>query len=198
MPKVTAEYRVAKRGEIADAALRCFATKGFQRSSMADIIAESGLSAGAIYGHFTSKQEIILEVARRMIGNRSAELRELSTAEELPVPGDVLGVLMAGFTTDSLGAGVLLQLWGEAVVNRDLGPIVIESLFVQLQVALENYLTAWAVRARGMDVSAAAEFATRILPVVLGLGQGYIVQSALIPNFDSAHYLREARELLPH
>ena len=54
MPKVTDEYRIAKREEIADAALRAFRRKGFQGASMADIIAESGLSAGAIYGHFAS------------------------------------------------------------------------------------------------------------------------------------------------
>jgi TetR/AcrR family transcriptional regulator, transcriptional repressor of aconitase len=198
VPKVTDEYRFAKRGEIADAALRCFAERGFQRTSMADIIAESGLSAGAIYGHFASKQEIILEVARRMIGNRSAELGRLSTSDSLPAPGDVLGYLMAGFTADSLSTGVLLQLWGEAVVNNGLGPIVVESLFTQLQAALENYLAVWATKSRGMDASAAAAFSAHLLPMLLGLGQGYIVQSALLPDFDAAGYLAAARELLPH
>ena len=55
MPKVSEEYRTARRSEIARAALRCFARKGFDATSMADIIAESGLSAGAIYGHYKSK-----------------------------------------------------------------------------------------------------------------------------------------------
>ena len=36
-----------------------FARKGFQATSMADIIAESGLSAGGIYGLYKSKEDLI-------------------------------------------------------------------------------------------------------------------------------------------
>ena len=54
MPKVSEQHREARRDQIVDAALRCFSRKGFQRTSMADIIAESGLSAGAIYGTSTA------------------------------------------------------------------------------------------------------------------------------------------------
>jgi TetR/AcrR family transcriptional regulator, transcriptional repressor of aconitase len=198
MPKVTAEYRVAKRGEIADAALRCFAERGFQRTSMADIIAESGLSAGAIYGHFSSKQEIILEVANQVLGNRAAELTEISKADQLPVPGDTLAMMMHGFSVDSVKTGLLVQLWGEALVDQQLGPVVLESLFSRLEVAFSTYLHAWAMKSERLDAAAADDFVARILPVLLGLGQGYILQSALLPHFDAAGYLASAKELLPH
>lgn len=46
-----------RREEIIAAAIRAFSTKGFSRASMADVIAESGRSAGAIYGHFSGKRE---------------------------------------------------------------------------------------------------------------------------------------------
>jgi TetR/AcrR family transcriptional regulator, transcriptional repressor of aconitase len=198
VPKVTEQYRVAKREEIAQAALRCFANKGFQRTSMADIIEESGLSAGAIYGHYASKQQIVLEVARKVLGNRSAELYTASEAEVLPAPGDVLAMMMHGFTTDSLRTGLLLQLWGEALVDENLGPVVLDSLFTMLQDAFSTYLTAWARKNRGLDAAGAKDFVEHILPVLLGLGQGYIVQSALLPQFDASGYLATARELLPH
>ncbi|WP_456846025.1 TetR/AcrR family transcriptional regulator, partial [Cellulomonas sp. P5_C6] len=74
MPKVTEEYRVARRDEIADAALRAFRRKGFQATSMAEIIAESGLSAGAIYGHYPSKSAIVVDVASRVIGVRVRDI----------------------------------------------------------------------------------------------------------------------------
>ena len=67
MPKVTDAYRVARRDEIIDAALRCFAEKGYQRTSMADVIDEPGLSAGAIYGHFAGKKELFAAVAGRVL-----------------------------------------------------------------------------------------------------------------------------------
>ena len=38
MPKVTEAYRVARRDEIIDAATRCFAAKGYQRTSMMSAI----------------------------------------------------------------------------------------------------------------------------------------------------------------
>ena len=63
MPKVTEEHRLAKHDEILDAALRAFSRKGFQATSMAEIIAESGMSAGAIYRYFASKADIVRGVA---------------------------------------------------------------------------------------------------------------------------------------
>ena len=69
MPKVTEAYRTARRDEIIESALRCFAAKGYQRTSMADIIDESGLSAGAIYGHFSGKKELFSAVAGRVVAS---------------------------------------------------------------------------------------------------------------------------------
>ena len=43
---------------------------------MADIIAESGLSAGAIYLHFESKQQIAVAAARVVVGHRSDDIAE--------------------------------------------------------------------------------------------------------------------------
>src|SRR6187431_576833 len=100
MPRVSQEYRDARRDEIADAALRCFARTGVQRTSMADIIAESGLAAGAIYGHFASKQELIVDVARRVLGNRVVELGEMQNAVEMPSPGEAVGFLVKSVADD--------------------------------------------------------------------------------------------------
>ena len=77
MPKVTAAYREARRDEIIDAALRAFAAKGFQGTSMADVIAEAGLSAGAIYGHFAGKKELFAAVAGRVLDSRSNETADI-------------------------------------------------------------------------------------------------------------------------
>ncbi len=59
MPKVTEEYLDTRRQQIMAAAYRCFAKKGFHQATMRDIYAEAGLSAGAIYHYFRSKEEII-------------------------------------------------------------------------------------------------------------------------------------------
>ncbi|MGW1752180.1 TetR family transcriptional regulator [Streptomyces sp. NPDC002092] len=47
MPRITPERREAKRAEIVAAARRCFARGGFHQTSMPDIAAAAGVSAGA-------------------------------------------------------------------------------------------------------------------------------------------------------
>ena len=65
MPKVSEEYKKNRRSQIVETARECFIKHGYQKASMSDIIAATGLSAGAIYNHFSSKDEIILAAARR-------------------------------------------------------------------------------------------------------------------------------------
>ena len=59
--------------KILDAAERSFIEKGYDRTSLQDIITATGLSKGAIYHHFTSKEDIFYYVCDR-IGQRNAEV----------------------------------------------------------------------------------------------------------------------------
>ena len=74
MPKVSDAYRQARRDEIVAATLRAISRRGLRALTMADIIKESGLSAGSVYSHFTTKDEIIELVAARVIGERADQL----------------------------------------------------------------------------------------------------------------------------
>ena len=51
------------------AALACFAEDGFHQTGMADIVRRSGMSHGAVYGYFQSKDEIIEALADDRHGN---------------------------------------------------------------------------------------------------------------------------------
>ena len=59
MPRVTDEHRAARREQILSAAIACVAEEGFHKTTMAHVIQRSGLSAGAVYGYFRGKDEII-------------------------------------------------------------------------------------------------------------------------------------------
>lgn len=48
-----------RKREILEAAARCFVRYGFHQASMRNICAEAGLSAGAVYNYFPSKEAII-------------------------------------------------------------------------------------------------------------------------------------------
>ncbi len=54
----------ATRARILAAAERLFAAEGFDRVSMPDIAAASGITPGAIYRHFSSKDALFFEVVR--------------------------------------------------------------------------------------------------------------------------------------
>src|SRR6478735_4060494 len=60
VPRVSAEHEQEVRERIVRAATRVFSERGFHRATMQDIVRASGLSVGAIYTYFKSKDELIL------------------------------------------------------------------------------------------------------------------------------------------
>jgi AcrR family transcriptional regulator len=61
-----------RRAQIIEAALACFTRKGYVNTTMDDIVAESGLSKGAIYWYFESKDDLF-EAAANSVMERAAE-----------------------------------------------------------------------------------------------------------------------------
>ena len=59
MPKRDAAHMASQRERIMHAALLCIADSGVDRLKVSDIWRKAGLSAGALYVHFKSKDEII-------------------------------------------------------------------------------------------------------------------------------------------
>ena len=59
--------------KILDTAERLFAEKGYDRASLQNIIDATGLSKGAIYHHFASKEDIFFAVCDR-IGRRNRDV----------------------------------------------------------------------------------------------------------------------------
>ena len=59
--------------KILDTAERLFIKKGYDHTSLQDIIESTGLSKGGIYHHFTSKEDIFYSVCDR-IGQRNGEV----------------------------------------------------------------------------------------------------------------------------
>src|SRR6266705_3058397 len=58
MPKVVPEYKEEARSRILDAANKVFAEKGYHEATMDDIAKRLGVSKGAIYLYFPSKEDL--------------------------------------------------------------------------------------------------------------------------------------------
>jgi AcrR family transcriptional regulator len=116
MPKVSQAHLDARRQQILDAARARFASHGFARTSMADIVTESGLSNGAIYRYFTSKDDIVVAVCEQ----GTEALPKALTAKAI---GDFLQYVRER-ARDTDHARLVAQIYAEAAVSPPLAAVV--------------------------------------------------------------------------
>ena len=129
---------------ILDVAFRLFMEKGYESTSIQDIIGQlGGLSKGAIYHHFRSKEDILVAVTQRMTqeSNRMlADIRDrgdLTGKEKLktifrasilrPVQDDIFTVAPNFHNNPRLLCSLLWDTMEEAVPNYIL-PIIREGI----------------------------------------------------------------------
>ena len=62
MPKVVPEYKEEAKSKIVEAARIVFAKKGYHDATMDDVAKEVGVSKGALYSYFKSKEDILKEI----------------------------------------------------------------------------------------------------------------------------------------
>jgi AcrR family transcriptional regulator len=62
VPKVVPEYKEKARRSIIESAAQVFTEKGYHKTKMDDIAEKLGVSKGAIYQYFKSKEQIFVEV----------------------------------------------------------------------------------------------------------------------------------------
>ena len=70
MPKVLPEYKQEAKKRIIDGAMKTFYKMGYRKTKMTDIGKTLGVSKGAIYQYFTSKEELFIEVFNLLITQR--------------------------------------------------------------------------------------------------------------------------------
>jgi AcrR family transcriptional regulator len=85
MPKLSQKDMEARRRDIIAAAGRCFARKGIQATTMREIFAEAGMSAGAVYNYFRTKDDLIAAGIRDSTDENVAALRGATDAEGRPL-----------------------------------------------------------------------------------------------------------------
>ncbi|MFI7618481.1 TetR/AcrR family transcriptional regulator [Nonomuraea terrae] len=123
MARMPKEHLEARRRQILDAARRCFVRNGFHATSMQDVLAEAGLSAGAVYRYFKGKDDIIAAIASESLGEVAAAFR-VDDAERPPGLDDIvdllLGVDRPPLAASEESARLLIQVWSEALRSPSL------------------------------------------------------------------------------
>ena len=72
MPRMSDEHMAARRQQILDAARECFIAKGFHRATMQEVLTKADLSAGAVYNHFSGKQDIVTAIVDQSVVDAEA------------------------------------------------------------------------------------------------------------------------------
>lgn len=89
MPKVVPEYKEKARKRILQQATQLFLEQGYKKTKMTDIAKNLGVSKGAIYQYFNSKQDLLFEaIKNNQTFSRSSIFYELPTdkIDEIETP----------------------------------------------------------------------------------------------------------------
>ena len=131
MPKISELRRELRRQEILDAALACFSENGFHQTGIADIVSRSGMSHGAVYGYFRSKDDIIEALADDRHQSEAILNAVAGTAND---PVEALRALFRAYAralADPAGTArrrVGVNGWAEALRNPRVHARVVEGI----------------------------------------------------------------------
>jgi AcrR family transcriptional regulator len=118
-----------RKAQIHQAALVCFNRKGYHRTTMDDIVAESGLSKGTLYWYFKSKKELFISLCQEIFGQMGQSLEAIVANEEARATDKLLACLTL-FGAELKGMipffGVLMEAWAQTRHDEDVESLVSE------------------------------------------------------------------------
>ncbi|TDD46878.1 TetR/AcrR family transcriptional regulator [Kribbella antibiotica] len=196
MPKVTEEHRVARRAQIVAAARSCVIDQGFHKTTMADVIAASELSAGAVYGYFKSKEEIVAAIAEEALSSVDELFENAMVGDEPLSPTLVLERVLKHIVSiaDRPGGDVTkiaLQAWAESLRNPAVKAIA-EGKYRMLR----GRFVEVARRAQADGTIPADADPEVVAQVLFGFVPGFILQRLLLGDVTAESYTAGLRAIL--
>jgi TetR/AcrR family transcriptional regulator, transcriptional repressor of aconitase len=175
MPKVTQQHRDARREQILAAARRCFLRDGFHATSMQDLFAEAGLSSGAVYSYFASKDDVIVAIAeenmRAVTEMIAAVVAEHPGRPAGAVLADIMDMVHARDTQDGLGKLTVI-VWSEALRNPSLAARFTD-MVTQIRASLAEVIEQSSQNPPGVPADILAATLVCLVP-------GYLLQLAIL------------------
>lgn len=87
---------------IREAALELFVRVGYENASVSDIVAAAGVTKGAMYHYFRSKNDLLFDIYDRLLADQQERLERIAAGAEPPV--ERVRAAMADLITTSLAA----------------------------------------------------------------------------------------------
>jgi AcrR family transcriptional regulator len=176
MPKISQAQRDARQHQILEAALACFSENGFHQTGMADIVKRSGLSHGAVYLYFQSKDDIIEALA---VDRHRQEAILSAIANNVEDPIAALRALVRTYVRWLSDPGaeqtrrVSVNGWSEALRSERVRAQVLEGIDAPRQM-----ITDLIERAQSKGVWNRGANPDAIARTLIALFQGFLLQKA--------------------
>ena len=175
-----------RRSQILDAALVCFAKRGFHQASMHDISAEAGISVGLIYRYFENKEAVISAMADR----HKKEIGEmLERARQAPTLLESLEILFTAHCCENeprVVSAFVVDLYAEASRSARVADLVRDVL----QTAMDGVTD---LIARSPEAEAAAHGLKphELAELIFAVSRGMLMRDVLQPQEMTAAERRE-------
>jgi AcrR family transcriptional regulator len=182
MPKISGLRRESRREQILEAALACFSENGFHQTGMADIVRRSGMSHGAVYVYFPSKDDIIEALADDR-HQREAVLNSVVKAAKDPI--EALHALVRAYArwmmdpASAPSRRVGINGWAEALRSPRIHARIVDG--IRIPQALIAELVSQAQRMQLLSGDLGADAIARSL---IALFQGFVLQAAWGEELD--------------
>jgi AcrR family transcriptional regulator len=179
MPKISENDRAVRRQRIVDAAWRRLETTGYHGTSVDNVCDEAGVSKGAFYGYFATKQDLflaLLEEETAALNGVAAELADANLPGAERVRRFVQAMLEVG---DSAGRVQLrADLWAELA-----GDPVVRDRFAEAVERRRAVLREWITRSiEAGDLAIEPRRANALASILIAMADGLMLHRALDPR----------------
>jgi AcrR family transcriptional regulator len=163
--------------QILDAALVCFAKRGFHQASMHDISAEAGISVGLIYRYFENKDAVISAMADR----HKKEIHKIhERAQQAPTLLESLEILFTAHCCEDapqVVSAFVVDLYAEASRN----PRVADLVRDVLQTAMDG-VTDLIARSPEAESAAHGLKPHELAELIFAVSRGMLMRDVLQPQ----------------
>ena len=167
--------------QILDAALVCFAKRGFHQASMHDISAEAGISVGLIYRYFENKDAVISAMADR---HKKEIHKVLERAQQAPTLLESLEILFTAHCCEDapqVVSAFVVDLYAEASRN----PRVADLVRDVLQTAMDG-VTDLIARSPEAESAAHGLKPHELAELIFAVSRGMLMRDVLQPQTMTA------------
>src|SRR6266446_2598248 len=186
MPQPHTDSVPDRRSQILEAALICFAKRGFHQTSMHDISSEAGISVGLIYRYFENKEAVISAMADR----HKKEISEmLERARQAPTLLESLEILFTAHCCEDapqVVSAFVVDLYAEASRNPHVADLVRDVL----ETAMDG-VTELISRAPETQNATHGLSPTELAELIFAVARGMLMLDVLRPQEMTATERRE-------